>query len=222
MTRRAPHRLFFVLAALSALAFWVLADIADEGHIFGVDFTVQAVVQNARHPSLERFMQELTDLGSGWFLVPLNLLLYLLLRLSDRRLAVAVLAISLGSVPVEGLAKWAVARPRPKLTPYGFPSGHVFVSVAFFGMLIYVIWIMEKRPAWRWIGTGVCVVLAKRYRVQSALSERALVHRCSRRIPRRVGLPSLRSGLCGRLSSTSSVFIESHFLTSLVERAKSA
>ncbi len=160
MTLLAPHRLFFVLAVLTALAFGVLANIADEGHIFGVDFTIQAVVQNARHPSLERFMQKLTDLGSGWFLVPLNLLLYLLLRLSDRRLAVAVLAVSLGSVPVEGLAKWAVARPRPKLTPYGFPSGHVFVSVAFFGMLIYVIWILEKRPAWRWIATSVCVVLA--------------------------------------------------------------
>jgi undecaprenyl-diphosphatase len=36
-------------------------------------------------------------------------------------------------------AKWAVDRPRPNLSPLGFPSGHVLCLVVLFGMICYVL-----------------------------------------------------------------------------------
>ena len=81
----------------------------------------------------------------------------LLVRPVHPPLAVAVPALFAGAAIVQAVIKWAVSRPRPSLAAYGFPSGHVFVSVAFFGAIMYVLWILETNPGWRWTGTGFCV-----------------------------------------------------------------
>jgi undecaprenyl-diphosphatase len=57
------------------------------------------------------------------------------------------------------LSKWIVARPRPRLSPYGFPSAHTFGAVVFFGGVIYLLWTVEMRPIWRWTGTVVLALL---------------------------------------------------------------
>src|SRR5207245_625975 len=46
-----------------------------------------------------------------------------------------------------------------RLSAYGFPSGHTFGAVVFFGGLIYFLWTIELRRIWRWTGTVVLVLL---------------------------------------------------------------
>jgi len=64
-----------------------------------------------------------------------------------------------GSYVMFALSKWIVARPRPRLSPYGFPSAHTFGAVVFYGGLIYLLWTSELRPVWRWAGTVILTLL---------------------------------------------------------------
>src|SRR5262249_58773568 len=82
-----------------------------------------------------------------------------LLRRQGHRAARHIPAMFAGAFALFALAKWIVARPRPKLSPYGFPSAHTFGAVVFFGGVIYLLWTLEMRPIWRWLGTAGLLVL---------------------------------------------------------------
>jgi len=150
-----------VLAVLLALAFLALAAFAATGRLFSLDYTVQALVQGGRHPVLEAPMRALTLLGSGYVLAALSLPGWWLLRRAGHPLARALPALVAGGFLVNLLTKWLVARPRPRLTQYGFPSGHAIGAVIFFGALIYVLWTVPVSRGWRWAGTlASCLLIA--------------------------------------------------------------
>lgn len=158
-----------VLAVLSALGFFALAEKAEdqgENHQwFGADLTAKSLVQSHRHPSLERPMRLLSHLGGGLVLIPLNVAVLLLLLPRHKPLALFIPAVTGGAVVLEWLTKWLVARPRPRLTGYGFPSGHVLASVVFYGALIYLLYTLVKHRPWRWVGASACalVIIAVAY-----------------------------------------------------------
>lgn len=148
-----------LLAVLSLLAFLVLAVFAFDQRFLDLDHAVHALVRSERSPALKSLMQALSDAGSGWVLLPGSVVALVLLRRRGHRIARFVPAMVIGSYVVFALTKWIVARPRPRLTPYGFPSAHTFGAVVFFGGLIYVLWTVELRRVWRWTGTIVLVLL---------------------------------------------------------------
>ena len=117
---------------------------------------MRALVQSERRPSLEGAMRELSRLASGEVLVPLNLAAGLLLWWRrQRRLSLFIPGMSASAVVFEGLARWVVHRPRPNLAHYGFPSGHTLAAVAFFGALVYAVWLLAPRPGFTWAGGAV-------------------------------------------------------------------
>ena len=142
-----------LLAVVSALGFLVLAVLAYNQQFFDLDHTAHEFVRAAPYPELRPLMQALSRIGSGWVLIPLTVVAFVLLKRRGHRAARHIPALLLGSVAVFALAKWVVARPRPKLSPYGFPSAHTFGAVVFFGAVIYLLWTVEMRPVWRWVGT---------------------------------------------------------------------
>ncbi len=148
-----------LLAVLSALSFLALAALARAQHIFSLDYTVQALVQGARHPLLESPMRALTLLGSGWVLAALSALGWLGLRRLGHPLARFVPAIVTGAVLLDVLTKWFVSRPRPRGGEYGFPSGHALGAVIFFGAVVYVLWTSDVSRALRWLGTLLACLL---------------------------------------------------------------
>jgi len=148
-----------LLAIVSALAYLVLAVLAFNQQFLDVDHAAHALAQSARHPHLESLMHTLSDLGSGYVLVPLSVGLFVLLWRHGHRAARFVPAMVAGSYVVFALSKWIVARPRPRLSPYGFPSAHTFGAVVFYGGLIYLLWTSELRPVWRWAGTVILTLL---------------------------------------------------------------
>lgn len=149
-----------LLAMLFAVAFVALADVAEDQQLLVADPAARALVQSERGPALEPLMRQVTRLGSGRLLVPLNGAALLLLWRRARRLALFVPSATAGAVLFEGLAKWLIGRPRPNLSHYGFPSGHTLAAVVFFGALAYVVWTLVPRRAWLWTsGTGAALVV---------------------------------------------------------------
>jgi undecaprenyl-diphosphatase len=117
------------------------------------------MVRAGIYPQLRPLMQTLSRVASGYVLIPLAVVAYVLLRRRGHRAARWVPGLLAGAFVFFALAKWIVARPRPKLSPYGFPSAHTFGAVVFFGGVIYALWTIEMRPIWRWTGTIAMVLL---------------------------------------------------------------
>jgi membrane-associated phospholipid phosphatase len=149
-----------LLAVASALAFLVLAVLAFNQQFLELDHAVHDLVRGAPYPELRPLMQLLSRIGSGYVLIPLSVIGFVVLRRQGHRAARHIPAMLVGSVAVFALTKWIVARPRPKLSPYGFPSAHTFGAVVFFCCAIYVLWTIEMRPLWRRTGTIGLVMLA--------------------------------------------------------------
>jgi len=148
-----------LLALASAFAFLTLAVLAYHQHFFDLDRDAHELVRSGLYPELKPLMQALSRIGSGWVLVPLSVVAYVWLRRQRHRAARYVPAMLAGAFVAFALAKWIVARPRPKLSPYGFPSAHTFGATVFFGGVIYALWTTEMRPLWRWMGTAAMLLL---------------------------------------------------------------
>ena len=63
-----------------------------------------------------------------------------------------------GTGALQFLAKWSVDRPRPDLTPWGFPSGHVLSLVVYFGLLAYLGWVSDGSRRRRSAIAAFCAV----------------------------------------------------------------
>ena len=146
-------------AVVSLLAFGSLVVIALTPALHGLDRGLKLAIDGTRHPLLEVTMRTVTFAGDGSMLLLLTLVTWLLLRRAGDRLAGRVPVIMLVSVAMEWLFKWLVARRRPRGGPYAFPSGHVFTSVVFFGLVIYLLWTRDVPRPWRVAGTTICAVL---------------------------------------------------------------
>lgn len=148
-----------LLAVAFALSFLTLAAIAGAQYVFSLDYTVQALVQGARHPRLESPTRALTLLGSGWVLAALSALGWVGLRRLGHPLARFVPATVAGAFLLGALTKWLVSRPRPRGTEYGFPSGHALGAAVFFGAVVYVLWTNGVPRVPRWLGTLLACLL---------------------------------------------------------------
>ena len=148
-----------LLAIVSALAFLVLAVLAHNQQFFELDHAAHDLVRAAPYPGLRPLMQALSRIGSGYVLIPLCVVIYVLLRRQGHRAASYVSPMFVGAFAFLALAKWIVGRPRPKLSPYGFPSAHTLGAVVFFGGVIYLLWTLQMRPIWRWLGTAGLLAL---------------------------------------------------------------
>jgi membrane-associated phospholipid phosphatase len=148
-----------VLAIVSALAFLVLAVLAYNQQFFDLDHAAHDLVRSGPYPALRPLMQALSRIGSGYVLIPLSVAAYVWLKRRGHRAGRYIPGVLAGAVVIFALTKWIVARPRPKLSPYGFPSAHTFGAVVFFGGVIYVLWTVEMRPVWRWTGTVALLLL---------------------------------------------------------------
>jgi len=110
----------------------------------------QAFAFMAQHvsPFNTEVMQFFTFLGTHSFLIPANIVLvsYFLVIRKHRWYSIKIPVVAISSVLLMYLLKFIFNRPRP-LIPLlepahglSFPSGHALNSVAFYGLLIYLVW----------------------------------------------------------------------------------
>ena len=153
------HRRVLLAAVVSLLAFGSLIVIALTPGLHGLDRELKLAIDGSRHSLLEVTMRAVTFAGDGSMLLVLTVVTWLVLRRAGDRLASRLPAIMLGSAATEWLLKWLVARRRPRGGPFAFPSGHVFTSAVFFGVVIYLLWTRDVPRPWRVTGTIVCGLL---------------------------------------------------------------
>lgn len=133
----------------------------------GADERAFAFAKSLVSDSMTSVMQFFTFFGSHIFLVPANILLCIFFLLRKKsRYSIKISAIALSSLLIMLGLKLLFNRHRP-LIPLleparglSFPSGHAFMSVCFYGLLMLIIWKEEKpHPVLKWCLLVVVLLL---------------------------------------------------------------
>ena len=121
-----------------------------------IDFKVFDFLRDFVSDTTTSIMNFFTFFGGQYFLIPANLILILwaFFIKKDKWFGIRTCAVSISSLILMFALKQFFQRPRP-LSPLlreakglSFPSGHAFMSFAFFGLLIYVI---NKNVKVKWL-----------------------------------------------------------------------
>ncbi len=143
------RRELWIIAGVAIVAFLALLIAATDPAVTALDDGTKTVVRSGRHPLLGPSMQTLTRLGSGYVQLPLAAVVCAAVWRRHRRLARSVVVVSAATVVAVAVLKWLIGRPRPNLTTYGFPSGHVLGTLVLSGVLLYLLWVFAVGRGWR-------------------------------------------------------------------------
>ncbi|MBK9382771.1 MAG: phosphatase PAP2 family protein [Chitinophagaceae bacterium] len=96
-------------------------------------------------------MKFISSLGRHSFLIPANLVLIILFAVLHKKwMAIRVTFVALTSLGLMSLLKNLLQRQRPPeplvagITNFSFPSGHAFMGITFYGLLIWMIAVHVK------------------------------------------------------------------------------
>ena len=142
-----------VLLAAALVFVWLLGEVAS-GEIMRLDtLAYELFVERLRSDALTPFMEAFTSLAS---VVVLAVLAAVIAALAPGKAPGWCVAVNLVCVVLlNTVLKVIVQRPRPdgfrliSETGYSFPSGHSMVSMAFFGLLIWMVWRYHRKDAMR-------------------------------------------------------------------------
>lgn len=120
-------------------------------------FAYDILVAQLRSPSLTIFMKTITKLSNTVFIMILAIILTLLFLFKWKQKNIAkLIPCSLVFITlINQFLKFIFQRERPmgyrliEMTGYSFPSGHAMVSMAFYGLLIYIIYHLVKNKILR-------------------------------------------------------------------------
>ena len=162
--RKSP---LFWLAFLNLLLFVSLALPALHQQLLPGDALVYHALQAQHSPLWTSVFRMVTKAGSYQVLVAVGIGVVVWQR-TNRLLLLFLALYSLGLPLLETGAKYAVARPRPRdflgagpllHSTHGFPSGHALAAVAFYGMLLVLLYRRIRSRGWRWGTVGGLLLL---------------------------------------------------------------
>lgn len=111
-----------------------------KGDIIGYDLVSKYLISDFMTP----VMKVITWFGSGFALIILTILSFLVIK--NKKVGILVLSNLCIVTVLNQILKFILHRPRPSEfqiiteTGYSFPSGHSMVSMAFYGLFIYLIY----------------------------------------------------------------------------------
>ena len=143
------HNLRMVVIVIAAVIFlWLLDEVA-EGEILKLDtLAYHFFVEYLRSDAMTPIMEGFTSLSS--VAVILVMALVVACFAPGRAPGRCVCANVIGALVINQVLKFIVQRPRPEgyrlavETSYSFPSGHSMISMAFYGLLIWMVWKYER------------------------------------------------------------------------------
>lgn len=158
--------LVVVLLGAALLFVWLLGEVA-EGEILRLDtLAYQLFVEHLRSDALTPVMEAFTSLAS---VVVLAVMAAVIAALAPGKAPGWCVAVNLVCVvALNTVLKYLVQRPRPdgfrliSESGYSFPSGHSMVAMAFFGLLIWMVWHYHRRDVMRvvWcVAFGLVIVM---------------------------------------------------------------
>jgi len=153
------RRELWIIAGVAALAFLAVLVAATASMVVAVDHGTKSAVRWGRHPLLDGPMHTVTRLGSGHVQLPLAAVVCTMVWRRHRRLAQSIVVVAAGTVVGVALLKWLIGKPRPNLSTYAFPSGHVMGTLVFSGVLLYLLWVFAIGRGWRFAAAVGCALL---------------------------------------------------------------
>lgn len=126
-------------------------------------FVYRLVILNLRSEPLTVIMKVITNLSSAYVLIAITV--GMLLFLKNKKIGLCVASNLMITTVLNQVLKYIIQRPRPDgyrlviESGYSFPSGHSMVSMAFYGLLIYLIWKMIKNKKIKYIACGMLGIL---------------------------------------------------------------
>lgn len=110
------------------------------------------LVETLRNPTLTIIMKYITKLSDTIFIIILSVVLTLLFyfKWAKKKIAMLIPANLVTVALINQILKFIIQRERPvgyriiEMSGYSFPSGHAMVSMAFYGLLIYIIYHLVK------------------------------------------------------------------------------
>ena len=146
-----PRRAVALTAAVALVLFLVAVWAVRADTFVDLDRAARTAIRDGRALHLDPAMRLVSDLATGYVLLPLTLAGSLVLwRRGHRVVARALPVIGVGTAALLAVTKWVVGKPRPSLRGYGFPSGHVFGVTVFVLVVVYVLWVCGAPRRWRY------------------------------------------------------------------------
>lgn len=145
-----------IIVALLLLLFVALLQNVLSGDILRLDAAAyQLFVVTLRNDWMTYIMEGFSNLASPVVLV---VMLLVVAAFAPGKAPGFCATANLGSaIVIDLVLKEIIQRPRPdgfrliSETGYSFPSGHSMVAMAFYGLLIYMIWHYEKNNGLKWL-----------------------------------------------------------------------
>ena len=141
----------------------LLEDIFENEQLTLDMFVYRLVILNLRSELLTAIMKVITNLSSAYVLIAITL--GTLLFVKNKKVGLCVASNLAIATILNQLLKYIIQRPRPEgyrliaESGYSFPSGHSMVSMAFYGLIIYLIWKMVKNKKVKYISCGILGLL---------------------------------------------------------------
>ena len=154
MAGLARKNALLLVALVAALVFIYLLEEVGEGEIMKLDtLAYRFFVEKLRSDPVTSVMKGFTGLLD----IPVLLVMTLIVTAfaPGKAPGRCVAANLIGALALNVVLKQIVQRPRPDgfrliaESGYSFPSGHSMVSMAFFGLLVWMVWTYEKDKAMR-------------------------------------------------------------------------
>lgn len=110
------------------------------------------LVEKLRSPTITLLMKNITKLSNTSIIITLAIIFTIicLYVIKNKKLAISISLNLLAVASLNQILKLIFKRERPigyrliEMTGYSFPSGHAMVSMAFYGLLIYIIYRLVK------------------------------------------------------------------------------
>lgn len=129
------------------------------GDIVGYNLVSSYLIRNSTIP----IAKTITWCGSGICFTLLTLLSLAIFK--SKKISLMILSNLIVVTILNNLLKLIVQRPRPTdfrmihVTGYSFPSGHAMISMAFYGLLIYLIYNTVTNQYLKWVLIGFLSLL---------------------------------------------------------------
>lgn len=105
------------------------------------------LVEYLRNDNLTTIMKLITKLGNTEVVIPLAIItiIFTIFKIKNKKLSLSITLNLIGITLINQILKHIIKRDRPvgyrliEMSGYSFPSGHAMASMAFYGLLIYII-----------------------------------------------------------------------------------
>ena len=153
----------WVVCGIGILIFATMVVMLLTNNVTGLDNSIYNIIISSKSDAMTTFMTIITMMCNTEFIIVATLLLVLLIK--NKKMGGMIASNVVLCSVINTIIKHIFLRPRPvgiKLIEqggYSFPSGHSMMAVAFYGLLIYIIWNTKWKNVWKIFTTTLLVIL---------------------------------------------------------------